>query len=142
MSNDMSDDMLTWKLQAAEKLRPSSAAAGQAFFVTNDEPVPFWGFMGDLLEPLGYGRPHIKLPWQLLLVVALILEWLVYPLLQRLTTIKKSDFTSSRIRITSSNREISCQRAKDVLGYKPAVSLAEGLKRTTAYFEPLKNRGV
>jgi len=31
-----------------------SPVAGQAFFITNQEPVPFWTFTGDLLEGLGY----------------------------------------------------------------------------------------
>ena len=50
-------------IQAAEALLeagPSSALAGKAYFVTNDDPRPFWGFMGDLCEGLGYGRPRIR----------------------------------------------------------------------------------
>lgn len=41
-------------LLAAEQLAPGAPAAGQAFFITNQEPVPFWAFTGDLLEGLGY----------------------------------------------------------------------------------------
>jgi hypothetical protein len=40
--------------QAADELYPGSPVAGQAFFITNQEPVPFWDFTGDLLEGLGY----------------------------------------------------------------------------------------
>ena len=50
-------------IQAAEALLEggsSSALAGKAYFVTNDDPRPFWGFMGDLCEGLGYGRPRIR----------------------------------------------------------------------------------
>jgi hypothetical protein len=43
-------------LQAAEALYVGSPVAGQAFFVTNQEPVPFWAFTGDILEGLGYRR--------------------------------------------------------------------------------------
>jgi len=28
--------------------------AGQAFFVTNDEPVPFWVFLNEVLTGFGY----------------------------------------------------------------------------------------
>lgn len=50
-------------IQAADALAEGgaqSAVAGKAYFVTNDDPRPFWGFMGDLCEGLGYGRPHIR----------------------------------------------------------------------------------
>jgi sterol-4alpha-carboxylate 3-dehydrogenase (decarboxylating) len=43
------------------------------------EPVPFWGFMGDLLEGLGYGRPRIKLPALLILFLAIVFEWVGGP---------------------------------------------------------------
>lgn len=50
-------------IQAADALLDGGAQstlAGKAYFVTNDDPRPFWGFMGDLCEGLGYGRPRIR----------------------------------------------------------------------------------
>ncbi len=47
-------------IQAAEALSLTSPLAGQAYFVTNNEDRTFWGFMGDLCEGLGYGRPRIR----------------------------------------------------------------------------------
>ena len=42
--------------------------------------VPFWTFMGDFLEPLGYGRPRIRLPFWLVFSVAAFYELVVIPL--------------------------------------------------------------
>ena len=66
-------------MQAAESLLSSSSAtcAGRPYFITNADPQPFWGFLGDLLAGLGYARPSIKLPWQLIFVIALIVEFVV-----------------------------------------------------------------
>jgi sterol-4alpha-carboxylate 3-dehydrogenase (decarboxylating) len=47
-------------IQAAEALSEDSPLAGRAYFITNDDPRPFWGFMGDVCQGLGYQRPHIK----------------------------------------------------------------------------------
>ena len=65
-------------MQAADALAsPGSHCAGKAYFITNAEPRPFWGFLGDLLEGLGYPRPSVRLPWRLIFVLALIFEFIV-----------------------------------------------------------------
>ena len=70
-------------MQAADALAGSQpACAGKAYFITNAEPRPFWGFLGDLLEPLGYQRPTKKLPWRLIFFIAVLVEliiWLLKP---------------------------------------------------------------
>ena len=64
--------------QAAEALTsPDAPCAGRPYFITNDDPQPFWGFLGDLLQPLGYARPSTRLPWRLIFVLALIFELVV-----------------------------------------------------------------
>ncbi|KAK1313646.1 3beta-hydroxysteroid-dehydrogenase/decarboxylase isoform 2 [Acorus calamus] len=35
-------------------------AAGQAYFITNMEPIKFWEFMSRILEGLGYQRPNVS----------------------------------------------------------------------------------
>lgn len=81
--------------QAADKLAPGSPLAGEAFFITNQHPVPFWGFTGDLLEGLGYGRPRIKLPFGLILFVAMLFEYVIRPLLRPIKELS-TDFTVFR----------------------------------------------
>ena len=64
-------------IQAAKALSTKPSVAGQAYFITNDDAQPFWRFLGDFLEPLGYGRPRIKLPFYPILMLAIIFEYLV-----------------------------------------------------------------
>lgn len=45
------------------------------------------------------------------------------------------------IKLASVDRTFSCEAAKRELGYRPAVSLDEGLRRTLASFQHLR-RGV
>ena len=116
-----------------------SPIAGQAYFITNDEPRKFWGFFGDLLEPLGYGRPHIALPWLPLFLIAWLNENLILPILNLFYEAKPSDFSTVRLTIAASNRTISCGRAKKDLGYRPRIPMHEAIQRTVAHFQPLKN---
>lgn len=67
-----------WLLQAADALSAMAKCAGKAYFITNDDPQPFWGFLGDLLEPLGYDRPSKHLPWQLIFFIAVIVEFIIW----------------------------------------------------------------
>jgi nucleoside-diphosphate-sugar epimerase len=114
-----------------------SKAAGNAYFVTNDDPRPFWGFMGDVCDGLGYGRPRIHLPVGVILFIAYIMQYLIIPLLRPFKRLE-TDFTPFRIIVASSNRTFSCARAKKDLGYRPAVSMDEALERTLTHFAHLK----
>jgi len=114
-----------------------SKAAGNAYFVTNDDPRPFWGFMGDLCDGLGYGRPRIHLPVGVILFIAYIMQYIIIPLLSPIKRLE-TDFTPFRIIVASSNRTFSCARAKNDLGYRPTVDMDEALKRTLKHFAHLR----
>ena len=66
-------------MQAADALEKGTHAkcAGKAYFITNADPQPFWGFLGDFLEPLGYSRPSKKLPWQLIFAIAVLVQFII-----------------------------------------------------------------
>jgi nucleoside-diphosphate-sugar epimerase len=122
---------------AAEALDVGSPAAGEAFFVTNQEPVPFWQFTGDLLEGLGYDRPSRRLPLFLVLGIAMLFEYVIRPLLSPVVRVT-SDFTVFRVRIVTRARAFSGDKARRLLGYAPRVSVQEGLARTVAHFAHLR----
>lgn len=111
---------------------PDSPAASQAFFISNDSPVLFWGMMGDICEGLGYARPSIRLPVWLMMCVAVVSVWL-----SRVFGIQ-TDLNPMRIRVCSVQRTLSCAKAKDLLGYAPVVDMKTGLDRTLATFPHLR----
>lgn len=71
------------------------AVSGNAYFITNQEPRRFWGMMGDVCGGLGYTRPHISLPFVLIIAIAFLFEFVIRALLKPLVTIN-SDFTVNR----------------------------------------------
>lgn len=111
----------------------------QAYHITNDEPVRFWDFMSQVLVGLGYDAPRYHLPYQLVYGIALLL-WLVAMLLRPLVRIKPT-FTPMRVALAGTHHYYSCARAKEDMGYRPPVSLKEGITRTVESYPHLR-KGV
>ena len=98
---------------------------GQAFFISNGEPLYFWDFlravwyeMGDPLE-----KRRIVLPKPLAGFIAGLSEawgWLIG---------KEPAFTRFRVMYTCSSRWHNIEKARLVLGYEPRISTEEGIKR-------------
>ncbi|XP_075090324.1 3beta-hydroxysteroid-dehydrogenase/decarboxylase-like isoform X2 [Nicotiana tabacum] len=111
-------------------------AAGQAYFITNMEPIKFWEFVSLILEGLGYERPSIKIPASVMMPIAHLVE-LAYKLLAAYG-MKVPQLTPSRIRLLSRSRTFSCSKANDRLGYTPIVPLQDGLRRTIESYPHLR----
>jgi len=116
-------------LLAAESLTPGSATAGKAYHITNDEPVKFWEFTGNVLEVYGLPRPSIPIPAKLLLALTIVVAF-VLSLLEPLTGPIKNTFTPSRIRLASTHHSYSCARAKAELGYRPLYNNMQSIVAT------------
>jgi nucleoside-diphosphate-sugar epimerase len=111
--------------------RPGGQAVGGcAYFVTNNEPRPFWTMMGDMCQGLGFARPRIHLPFLLVFLIAAIFEYLVLPLVKALGKNVKSDFTVNRILIATTNRTFSSKRAARDLGYAPQIDIKDAIAKT------------
>ncbi|XP_076890817.1 3beta-hydroxysteroid-dehydrogenase/decarboxylase-like [Bidens hawaiensis] len=114
----------------------SKKAAGEAYFITNMEPIKFWEFMSLILVGLGYERPRIKIPAYVMMPIAHIVER-IYKVLAPYG-MKVPQLTPSRIRLLSCNRTFNSAKANDRLGYSPIVTLQEGLKRTIESYSNLR----
>ncbi|XP_040030684.2 sterol-4-alpha-carboxylate 3-dehydrogenase, decarboxylating isoform X2 [Gasterosteus aculeatus] len=121
---------------AAERLRPGSPICGKPYHITNDEPVRFWDFMSEVLVGLGYAAPRYHLPYAVVYGLALLL-WLLALILRPLVSFKPT-FTPMRVALAGTHHYYSCERAKRDLGYKPLVSLKEGIARTVQSYPHLR----
>ncbi|KAI3837168.1 hypothetical protein MKW92_011818 [Papaver armeniacum] len=114
-------------------------AAGQAYFITNTEPIKFWEFVAVILDGLGYERPRIKIPAPVMKPIAQLVA-LTYKVLGPYG-MPVPQLTPSRISLLTCNRTFSCSKAKDRISYTPIVSLQEGLKRTIDSYSHLRWKG-
>ncbi|XP_045068498.1 sterol-4-alpha-carboxylate 3-dehydrogenase, decarboxylating [Coregonus clupeaformis] len=131
------DNVVHGHILAAESLRPESPICGKAYHITNDEPVRFWDFMADILVGLGYAAPRYHLPYTLVYGLALLL-WLLSLLLRPLVAFKPT-FTPMRVALAGTHHFYSCSRAKQDMGYKPVVSLKDGIRRTVESYPHLRH---
>ncbi|KIO27875.1 hypothetical protein M407DRAFT_188207 [Tulasnella calospora MUT 4182] len=102
---------------------------GQAFFITNGEPVYFWDFGRMVWKAMGdHTTRRMVLPTSVGLVVGTLAEWFSWFMG------REPGFTRYRVAITSSNRWFNIEKARRVLGYEPQVGLEEGIKRGVKWF--------
>ena len=107
---------------------------GEAFLITNDEPVSFWEFARALGAAAGYPTPveNIRvIPKQVGLLIVILMEWATWTI-----SLGKRDSTpiSAGIRYSMINRTYNIEKAKERLGYKPTVNMAEGIRRAGGSF--------
>lgn len=100
---------------------------GEAFFITNDEPVPFWDFTRMAWKYAGdTTQPHqiwiISRTWGM--VIAGLLEWVFW-----LLRLGNPPLTRTKVRLSCMTRYYSVEKAKQRLGYRPLIGLREGLQR-------------
>ncbi|CAI5485971.1 unnamed protein product [Closterium sp. Naga37s-1] len=111
--------------------------AGKAYFITNADPRRFWDFIFAIAGGFGYSsKPIAKLPADILIPVAGGVEAITKALAP--LGVPPSDFTPARLLLATRWRTFSPARAGRLLGYKPIVSVDEGLQRTIASYPHLQ----
>jgi len=113
---------------AEERLMPGSAVCGQAYFITNGEPIAWFDFIEKLIVEIGYPPIRGKVPY-----------WLVYgiaALAETIDTLKGGTLNSEdglsrfSVRYMVTHHYFNIAKARRDLGWEPVVTLAEGIRRT------------
>ena len=129
-------------LLAAEKLYQmhadtpeSERVDGEAFFVTNNEPYRFWDFARAVWTAAGDQSDHKRvwvIPKRLGLIMATVAKWVFW--LVSWGTVEPS-LTRRKVKHTCMNRTFRIDKAKSRLGYRPEVSMKEGIQRGVRWFQ-------
>lgn len=117
-------------IMAEEKLGPNSAVSGQAYFVTNGEPMAFFDFIEKVLIQLGYPPIKGKIPYWVAYTAAAIAEGI--DTLKGGTLNSESGLTRFAVRYMVTHHYYSIEKAYQDFGWRPRVTLAEGIKLTVA----------
>jgi|TARA_R110002003_G_scaffold114_12_gene9904 sterol-4alpha-carboxylate 3-dehydrogenase (decarboxylating) len=122
-------------LLATHKMLPSipldhERVDGEAFFITNGEPVYFWDFARAVWHEAGDRLP-LSSVWHLSAdtawAIGTILEWAFW------MVGKTPNLTRAQVRYSSMSKYHSISKARTRLGYEPIVPLGEGIKRGVQY---------
>ncbi|GAA5889968.1 hypothetical protein JCM6882_009185 [Rhodosporidiobolus microsporus] len=105
--------------------------AGQAYFITNGEPVPFWDFPRAVWAEYNGHVPAwtLELPAFVGLAIAGLAET-VMGLLG-----KTPNMTKGKIVYSTVNRYYNIEKARRILGYEPIIGVEEGIKRAVAWYK-------
>lgn len=112
-------------LLAADALKPGSAVAGSAYFISQGEPVNCWQWIDEILGLAGL--PPIKKTISLRAAwrVGAVFEF-VYRLLGRKTDPPMTRFLAAQL---ATSHYFDITRAREDFGYRASVSTAEGMRR-------------
>ena len=114
---------------AEANLEKGSVLDGQAYFITNGEPMPFFDFVEDFIVEMGHPKITKKVPFWLAYSVAAIVEG--WDMLKG-GTLKETGMTRFAIKYMVTHHYYSIEKARKDFGYTPKISLAEGIKITVA----------
>ena len=132
--------ILAAKKLLAESKRSSITPAnerveGEAFFVTNNDPVHFWDFTraiwraaGDNSDP----KRAIIVPKSVGLIVATLVEWIVWIIFYGT---KEPSLTRKKIKFSCMTRTYCVNKIKARLEYQPLVNMDEGIIKTVKWFQ-------
>jgi nucleoside-diphosphate-sugar epimerase len=106
------------------------SALGETYNVTNAEPVRIWETIAELARTLELPPPRRRLPLRVALAIAGALE------LRSLATPGRPEPLLTRYTVTllGCTTTLDPSRAMQKLGYRPAVSMREGLDRFVAWW--------
>jgi nucleoside-diphosphate-sugar epimerase len=105
-------------------------AAGETFNATDDGRTTWRQFIGWMCEDLAVPPPRLSLPAALAWPAAVAVEALARALGAR----SSPPINTYRLRAVMRDSHYSCAKAKRLLGYAPAVSTREGVRRTIAWW--------
>ncbi|MCE7873244.1 NAD-dependent epimerase/dehydratase family protein [bacterium CPR1] len=120
------DNAVEAHLQAAERLEPSAALAGKAYFLSQGQPVVLWDWVNQWLERLGIAPVRRSIPFRAAYTMGAALEK-VYGLLGKTEEPRMTRFLACQL---ARSHYYNLEAARRDLSYQPAVGMAEGMDRT------------
>ena len=125
--------------ESPEPIPDDEKVDGEAFIITNDQPVYFWDFARAVWKAAGNqkGTEHVwTIGKDVGLILATVVEWGTWLIG------KDTPFKRRSVRFSCMTRYYDCSKAKRRLGYKPIVSLQEGIQRAVGFWlEEQKREG-
>lgn len=123
---------------AVERLGVNPAVNGQAYFVTNGEPMAFFEFVDRFLVEMGYPAIKGSVPYWLAYAVAAVAEGI--GTLRGATPGQENGLTRFAVQYMNTHHYYSIKKAERDLGYRPAVSIDEGIRLTALAWRDLELR--
>lgn len=126
------DDAARAHLLAADALSHNPLAAGRPFFISQGDPTPLWALIDRILAAAGLPPVARAVPTPVAWIAGAVLE-AAYTLLQLEGEPRMTRFVAHELATT---HWFDITAARRELGYDPAISIDEGLRRLEAWLQP------
>ncbi len=123
------DNVVDAHIQAAVNLERYGTAAGEAFFISQGEPVRLWEWINELFVQLAIPPVTKSITFDKAYTIGFILEK-IYGFLRINQEPKMTRFVAEQL---AKSHWFSIKKAQEILPYSPKVSTAEGMKRLVAW---------
>ncbi|HTN74537.1 MAG TPA: NAD-dependent epimerase/dehydratase family protein [Pirellulaceae bacterium] len=122
-------------LQAADALIPGSRVGGQAYFLSQGEPVNCWGWINELLTLAGAPPVTRSLSLKTAWVIGAVCEGL-WRVTGKLSDPPMTRFLAAQL---ATHHYFDISKARNDFGYSPRISLRDGMRQLAASCQwPLK----
>jgi nucleoside-diphosphate-sugar epimerase len=125
------DNVAHAHLLAAEILETNQNISGQAYFISQGEPVNLWKWINDLFYKTGIPDVKKRVPFGLAFTVGKMQEFVH----QCIFPAKEPKMTRFLAEQLAKSHYFSIEKAKSDLGYVPIVSTAEGMNRLVSWIQ-------
>lgn len=115
-------------LMAADAMEPGSPVCGQAYFLSQDDPVNLWGWINEVLQMVGLPRVKQSISYHWADRVGYALE-IAHEAFNLKSEPRMTRFLAAQL---AKSHYFDISRAKQDFGYFPRVSNSEGMKRLAA----------
>ncbi|MGW8161444.1 MAG: SDR family NAD(P)-dependent oxidoreductase [Desulfobulbales bacterium] len=130
------DNVADAHILAAMNLEESGSAAGEAFFVTQGEPVVLWEWINELFVRINVPRVRKQISRP----VAYRLGWMLEIMFSLLRMKKEPQMTRFLAEQMAIPHWFSISKARTILSYVPEVSTREGMDRLVEWLGKKTNR--
>lgn len=126
--NSFIENLVHGHILAAQAMVEGAAACGNAYFITDDEPMNYWEFFRPFINELGYKFPKIWLPKQLLMPVMVAWQWLHFKGITPPPMLSPKELDKVSVTHFSNSHD-----ARRDLGYEPVKTAAEAAQACMEY---------
>jgi 3beta-hydroxy-delta5-steroid dehydrogenase/steroid delta-isomerase len=123
-------NLVNAEILAAKHLVQGSPVCGQAYFVTDNHPLPLFEFMRPLIEGLGYRIPKLNIPYRPVLAFLRFWQYLHFRI-----GLPAPLFTPHEIRKLAISHHADNTAAERDFGYQPLVKPEQAMARCLSYYK-------
>ncbi len=116
---------------AADRLKENPELSGKVYFISQDDPVPLWDLVDDILTAAGHPPVKRAIPRKMAWLVGALLEF-AYKIFRIRGEPQMTRFLANEL---ATAHWFDIRAARKDLGYTPTVSINEGLRRLEQWLQ-------